>query len=83
MYGLIGRAVSGDGLKQEDVVELADSVYDTLRNEAVLDWVNKEDVQREMRRKIKRQLRLAKCPLDKIETLAVEIMDWARTSIKG
>lgn len=83
VYGLIGRAVSGDGLKQENVVDLADSVYDTLRSEAVLDWVNKEDVQREMRRKVKRQLRLAKCPKEKIETLTVEIMDWARTSIKG
>ncbi|WDQ17455.1 type I restriction endonuclease subunit R [Rhodopirellula sp. P2] len=82
VYGLINRQTRDDRLEQEDIVDIADSIYEALRNEAVLDWVNKEDVQREMRRKLKRQLRLARFPKDKIETLTAEIMDWARTTIK-
>lgn len=83
VYGLIERKMGGDSLEQSEIVDLADSVYDTLKNEAVLDWAKKEDVQREMRRKVKRQLRLAKCPKENIEALTAEIMDWARTSIQG
>ena len=82
VYGLLGKRMSGSGTSQEDIVDLAAVIYETLKTEAVLDWINKEDVQREMRRKIKRQLRLAKCPKERIEELTMEIMDWARTGIR-
>jgi type I restriction enzyme R subunit len=83
VYGLLNRryAEAGEDIAQEQVAELADSVYDMLKEEAVIDWVNKEDVQREMRRKVKRQLRLARCPKDQIEPVTGEIMDWARVQL--
>ncbi|MCA9050639.1 MAG: DUF3387 domain-containing protein, partial [Planctomycetaceae bacterium] len=69
-------------LPQEHMVDLAQSVFDLMKVDAVLDWVKKEDVQREMRRKIKRQLRLADCPKDQIEPLTAEVMDWARVQLQ-
>jgi len=40
-----------------------------------VDWVQKEDLQREMRRLIKRQLRAAKYPEERIEALAENVVD--------
>jgi len=42
---------------------------------AIVDWANRDDVQREMRRLIKRQLRAASYRLDKIETVAESVVD--------
>jgi type I restriction enzyme R subunit len=42
---------------------------------AIVDWVHKEDVQREARAQVKRQLRAARFPQERIETLANEIVD--------
>ncbi|MEW9672405.1 type I restriction endonuclease subunit R [Ammoniphilus sp. 3BR4] len=56
----------------EDVSELAQ----------VVEWTEKEDVQREMRKKIKRQLRASKCPTEKIESLPQKIIDLAKVHFK-
>lgn len=84
VYGLLDRRYteSGEELPQEHMVDLAQAVFDLVKQEAVLDWVKKEDVQREMRRKIKRQLRLSRCPKDQIEPVTGEIMDWARVQLQ-
>jgi len=42
---------------------------------AIVDWVNRDDVQREMRRLIKRQLRAADYRTDKVDGLAEDIVD--------
>jgi type I restriction enzyme R subunit len=42
---------------------------------AIVDWAHKDDIQREMRRRIKRQLRAAAYPPDKIESIAESIVD--------
>jgi type I restriction enzyme R subunit len=42
---------------------------------SIVDWVLKEDVQREMRRLVKRQLRAAKYPEERIEALAESVVD--------
>ncbi|HWO24790.1 MAG TPA: type I restriction enzyme endonuclease domain-containing protein [Kofleriaceae bacterium] len=42
---------------------------------AIVDWIHKDDVQREMRRIIKRQLRAASYPADKLEAAAENIVD--------
>jgi type I restriction enzyme R subunit len=42
---------------------------------AIVDWTQKEDVQREMRRLIKRQLRAASIPTDRIDATAESIVD--------
>jgi type I restriction enzyme R subunit len=42
---------------------------------AIVDWAHKEDVQREMRRLIKRQLRAASLPAEKVDATAESIVD--------
>ena len=45
---------------------------------AVVDWQHKEDVQRQMRRSIKEQLRELGMEANKIEATTAKIMDVAR-----
>jgi type I restriction enzyme R subunit len=53
----------------------------TLLEEAVaphigiVDWVSREDVQKDMRRLVKRQLRAAHVPEDKLDVLAEQVVD--------
>lgn len=44
----------------------------------LVDWWQKDDVQREMRRKIKRQLRASGLKADEVDRLAAEIVDLAK-----
>ena len=44
----------------------------------LVDWWQKDDVQREMRKKIKRRLRAARVDADAVESLAADIVDLAR-----
>ncbi|KRF31953.1 type I restriction endonuclease subunit R [Paenibacillus sp. Soil787] len=48
----------------------------------VVEWTEKEDVQREMRQRIKRQLRASKCPSDKLESLPQKVLDLAKVHFK-
>lgn len=82
-YGLLTQhlkepAEQGDKARLAD---LAEAILDDLKQEAVIDWVAKEDVQREMRRKVKRQLRLAGVSGDSLEALTASIMDLARVRL--
>ncbi len=43
----------------------------------MIDWTEKEDIKREMRKKIRRKLKYKRCPKEKIEPLIVEIMSLA------
>ena len=83
VYGLLRQHLlaSGDDAVDGKLTDLAESLFETLQREAVIDWTSKEDTQREMRRKIKRELRLADCPSGKIEELTTAIMDLARVRL--
>ena len=85
VFGLLRKHVlTGDDAEAEpggQLTNLADAIFETLRQEAVIDWIHKEDTQREMRRKIKRELRLADCPSEKIEPVTTAIMDLARVRL--
>ena len=83
VYGLLQQhfPVDKDKAVNGKLTDLAESIFETLQREAVIDWTNKEDTQREMRRKIKRELRLADCPSAKIEELTTAIMDLARVRL--
>jgi type I restriction enzyme R subunit len=60
----------------ESKKELATLIEETLApHAAIVDWQHKDDVQREMRRLIKRQLRAAAFPAEKVEPLAEGIVD--------
>jgi type I restriction enzyme R subunit len=85
VYGLLCQHLLSSKNKDDEVdgklTDLAESLFETLQREAVIDWTSKEDTQREMRRKIKRELRLADCPSGKIEELTTAIMDLARVRL--
>jgi type I restriction enzyme R subunit len=48
---------------------------------AVIDWAHKDDVQREMRREIKRHLRAAGLADDRMEEMTARLMDLARARL--
>jgi type I restriction enzyme R subunit len=56
--------------------ELAALLEEQLQPQgAIVDWARKDDVQREMRRLIKRQLRAAAYPADKVDAVAESVVD--------
>ena len=61
---------------------LAESILEALREDTVLDWQSKEAVQRDMRRKVKRLLRLEGIDAGKIESITTQIMDLARVRLR-
>jgi len=69
------------GKAHEPKKELAGLILDSLEGLAVIDWIHKEDVQREMRRQIKRHLRVAGYRIDEIEPLTLRLMDLAKARI--
>jgi type I restriction enzyme R subunit len=82
-YGLLRKHIADatDDATKAKLAELSDAVVDALKQEAVIDWAQKEDVQREMRRKVKRQLRLADFPTEDIEAVTTAVMDLARVRL--
>jgi type I restriction enzyme, R subunit len=67
-------------LQGEDVEVLKDLTHiltEIIQEEAVLEWPDKDDVKREMRKKVKRQLRASKCEASLIEALTHQILDLA------
>ncbi|MGG0201607.1 type I restriction endonuclease subunit R [Bacillus anthracis] len=62
----------------EDLKALTHLITDVIQQEAhIVEWTNKEDVKREMRKKIKKQLRVSTCPKEKLESLTQQLIDLA------
>ncbi|HDR7470296.1 TPA: type I restriction endonuclease subunit R [Bacillus toyonensis] len=62
----------------EDLKALAHLITDIIQQEAdIVEWTTKEDVKREMRKKIKKQLRVSPCPKEKLESLTQQLIDLA------
>jgi type I restriction enzyme R subunit len=82
-YGLLepysNRLFSGDDEKRclltRDVVEI-------IKRKRVIDWVEKEDIQKEMRRDIKNRLRDISFPDRKLELFTREVLELARARFK-
>ena len=61
---------------------LTKSIFDDLKEIAVIDWQRKEDVMRDMRRAIKRRLRMDySIPSNVIDPLVASLMDLARVHL--
>jgi type I restriction enzyme R subunit len=83
IYGLIDQPITtADAARpayrrvDEGKKELATLIEEALTPHAtIVDWHHKDDVQREMRRLIKRQLRAAAFAADKVDALAETIVD--------
>ncbi|MEC4686338.1 MAG: type I restriction endonuclease subunit R [Nitrospirota bacterium] len=69
------------GEDKEPKKELAGLILESLEKLAVIDWIHKEDVQRQMRRQIKRHLRAAGYKPDEIEPLTTGLMELARVRL--
>ena len=59
-----------------DLASLLDEAVEPFA--ALVDWWQKDDVQRQMRSRIKRQLRASGIASDAVETLAADIVDLAK-----
>lgn len=86
IYGLLegdGRSVAGESeaaYKLDDASkELASLIEEAIEpHTTIVDWAHKEDVQREIRKQIKRRLRAANIDPEKIEVFTSAIMDIAK-----
>jgi type I restriction enzyme R subunit len=68
---------------EEDHVDFTKKIIDAIKEKRVIDWTEKEDIQREMRREVKRLLRANGCEEDRVEPLTREILNLARIHFKG
>ena len=66
----------------EKQVAFTKKIIQIIKEKRVIDWVEKEDIQKEMRREIKKLLKSNECPEDKIEPLTREIVSLARIQLK-
>ena len=67
---------------EEEQVAFIKSIIQSIKEKRVIDWTEKEDIQREMRREVKRLLRSKGFQEDHIEPLTREILNLARIHLK-
>ena len=78
IFGLL-NAGGSRGKVDEAKTELASLLEEQLAPQiGIVDWIHKDDVQREMRRLIKRQLRAAGHAADKVDAVAESVVDLLR-----
>ncbi|OIJ22022.1 DEAD/DEAH box helicase [Anaerobacillus alkalidiazotrophicus] len=80
-YQMLEKELDYDDDK-EALRDLTLIITETIQDEAVIEWTAKDDIQREMRKKIKKQLRAIKCPKDKIDEVTQKLMDLAAVHYK-
>lgn len=85
IYGLLKPADpvvvrdSGAAPQTDSWSDLATLIQEAIAPDtSIIDWTKKEDVQRQMRQKVKRQLRAARYQPEQVEALAAQIVDLAR-----
>ena len=66
----------------EKQVAFTKEIVHVIKHRRVIDWPEREDIQKEMRREIKRLLKSKGCPEDKVEPLTREILSLARIQFK-
>lgn len=65
----------GEEQVAKDLTEIITAV---IQQQAVVEWKEKDEVKRQMRREIKKHLRASRFPSDKLEGLTQQMMDLAR-----
>ena len=84
IYGLLERQRPGKTKEKTATYDVANRDLASLIDEAVtpftdlVDWQQKDDLQRQMRSRIKRQLRAGGIDADTVESLAADIVDLAK-----
>jgi len=82
-YGLLEpykNELFGDNDKESS--QFTKKIVEVIESKMVIDWVNKEDVQKEMRRNIKDLLRKIRFPFDKLEFFTREVLELAKARFK-
>ena len=78
-YGNVEWQFSLDGWRG---ILYTKDIFDDLKEIAVIDWDKKEEIMRDMRRAIKRRLRMDySIPADAIEPLVASLMELARVHL--
>ena len=67
---------------EEDHVAFTKKVIEPIKEKRVIDWTEKEDIQREMRKEVKRLLRTKGFQEENVEPLTREILNLARIHLK-
>lgn len=70
------------GDSEEEHVAFTKKIMQSINEKRVIDWTEKEDIQREMRREIKRLIRGKSCQEEQVEPLTREILNLARIHLK-
>lgn len=70
------------GSEHESIKDLTEIITEIIQENAVIDWTEKEDVKREMRKKVKRQLRASSIPNHIVENVARELLDLGEVHYK-
>ena len=82
-FGLISGHSKDIPIKTpEEGASLAKEVIGIVEERAVAEWTEREDVQKEMRREIKRLLRTKGCDEDELPSLVREMMELAQQWVK-
>ena len=83
-YDLLHAEFPSDDHDDEQLTDLTQIIVeDVSALQKIRDWTTKEDVQREMRSRVKRQLRAAKCPSDRLEAVTQQVMSLAKVHFKA
>ncbi|MDX8047289.1 type I restriction endonuclease subunit R [Gracilibacillus sp. S3-1-1] len=70
-------------MESESLKDLTEIITDIIQDNAVIDWVEKEDVRREMRKKLKKQLRASSVPSKQVEQVARQLMELGEVHYKA
>jgi type I restriction enzyme R subunit len=81
-FGLIDSSGDMPAMKSEERAGLVKEIIALLEERAVAEWTEREDVQKEMRREIKRLLRRKGCDEEKLPALTRELMELAQQWVK-
>ncbi|MBA7526893.1 hypothetical protein ES705_19064 [subsurface metagenome] len=82
-YGLLGNYKDElFGEDDEKTCSVTKDIVSIIKNKMVIDWIEKEDIQKEMRRNIKDILRKIEFPSDKLEFFTREILELARARFR-
>ncbi len=82
-FGLIGKFQKAIPLKtEEEMSSLAKKIIEILEKHAVVEWTDREDIQKEMRRDIKRVLRAKGCTEKDLPHVVREFMEIGQRWVK-
>ncbi|WP_018923565.1 type I restriction endonuclease subunit R [Salsuginibacillus kocurii] len=73
-YQLIEQQMPSD-FEHDSLKDLTEIITDIIQDHAVIDWTEKEDAKREMRKKLKQQLRASSIPNKQVESVARLLME--------